>query len=146
MLKFSNSFVTKSFVFSLFCSSDLKIFASFLLPKSREAVILSIFVIVTFVILSKGFGYVAEGLHGDLRQSQRDKIMKRYRAGEINILIATDVVARGIDVSDIEAIFNFDPPIDEEFYVHRIGFAYNCCRQLQQQANQAECNLCHFAC
>lgn len=67
------------------------------------------------------FGYVAEGLHGDLRQSQRDKIMKRYRAGEINILIATDVVARGIDVSDIEAIFNFDPPIDEEFYVHRIG-------------------------
>ncbi len=68
-----------------------------------------------------GFGYVAEGLHGDLRQSQRDKIMKRYRAGEINILIATDVVARGIDVSDIEAIFNFDPPIDEEFYVHRIG-------------------------
>lgn len=67
------------------------------------------------------FGYVAEGLHGDLRQSQRDKIMKRYRAGEINILVATDVVARGIDVSDIDAIFNFDPPIDEEFYVHRIG-------------------------
>ena len=47
--------------------------------------------------------------------------MKRYRAGEINILVATDVVARGIDVSDIDAIFNFDPPIDEEFYVHRIG-------------------------
>lgn len=67
------------------------------------------------------FGYVAEGLHGDLKQSQRDKIMKRYRAGEINILVATDVVARGIDVSNIEAIFNFDPPIDEEFYVHRIG-------------------------
>lgn len=67
------------------------------------------------------FGYVAEGLHGDLKQSQRDKIMKRYRAGEINILVATDVVARGIDVSDIDAIFNFDPPIDEEFYVHRIG-------------------------
>ncbi len=67
------------------------------------------------------FGYVAEGLHGDLKQSQRDKIMKRYRAGEINILVATDVVARGIDVSDIEAIFNFDPPVDEEFYVHRIG-------------------------
>lgn len=68
-----------------------------------------------------GFGYVAAGLHGDLKQSQRDKIMKRYRAGEINILVATDVVARGIDVSDIDAIFNFDPPIDEEFYVHRIG-------------------------
>ncbi len=67
------------------------------------------------------FGYVADGLHGDLKQSQRDKIMKRYRAGEINILVATDVVARGIDVSDIDAIFNFDPPIDEEFYVHRIG-------------------------
>lgn len=67
------------------------------------------------------FGYVAEGLHGDLKQSQRDKIMKRYRAGEINILVATDVVARGIDVSDIDAIFNFDLPIDEEFYVHRIG-------------------------
>ncbi len=68
-----------------------------------------------------GFGYVAEGLHGDLKQSMRDKIMKRYRAGEINILVATDVVARGIDVDNIQAIFNFDPPIDEEFYVHRIG-------------------------
>lgn len=68
-----------------------------------------------------GFGYVAEGLHGDLKQSQRDKIMKRYRAGEINILVATDVAARGIDVDNIEAIFNFDPPIDAEFYVHRIG-------------------------
>lgn len=67
------------------------------------------------------FGYSAAALHGELRQSQRDKIMKSYRSGEIGILVATDVAARGIDVSDIDAIFNFDPPIDEEFYVHRIG-------------------------
>lgn len=69
----------------------------------------------------KGLGYNAEALHGDLRQSQRDRIMKKYRAGDIRILVATDVAARGIDVDDVEAIFNFDTPNDEEYYVHRIG-------------------------
>jgi ATP-dependent RNA helicase DeaD len=66
-------------------------------------------------------GYMAEALHGDMNQAQRDKVMNRFRKGLIDILIATDVAARGIDVDDIEAVFNYDLPSDEEYYVHRIG-------------------------
>lgn len=66
-------------------------------------------------------GYAAEALHGDLRQEQRDKVMAKFRNGQIDILIATDVAARGIDVDDIEAVFNYDLPSDDEYYVHRIG-------------------------
>jgi Superfamily II DNA and RNA helicases len=66
-------------------------------------------------------GYSAEALHGDMRQIQRDKVMSKFRKGSIDILIATDVAARGIDVDDIEAVFNYDLPKDEEYYVHRIG-------------------------
>lgn len=66
-------------------------------------------------------GYSAEALHGDLKQEQRDKVMSRFRKSHIDILIATDVAARGIDVDDIEAVFNYDIPNDEEYYVHRIG-------------------------
>lgn len=66
-------------------------------------------------------GYSAEALHGDMRQIQRDKVMAKFRKGTIDILIATDVAARGIDVDDIEAVFNYDLPKDEEYYVHRIG-------------------------
>lgn len=69
----------------------------------------------------KGRGYFAEGLHGDMKQSQRDRVMKGFRSGKIEILIATDVAARGIDVDDVEAVFNYDVPQDDEFYVHRIG-------------------------
>lgn len=69
----------------------------------------------------KGRGYFAEGLHGDLKQSQRDRVMKGFRTGKTEILIATDVAARGIDVDDVEAVFNYDLPQDDEFYVHRIG-------------------------
>jgi len=69
----------------------------------------------------KGRGYFAEGLHGDLKQSQRDRVMNGFRNGRTEILIATDVAARGIDVDDVEAVFNYDLPQDEEFYVHRIG-------------------------
>ncbi len=65
--------------------------------------------------------YLSYALHGDLRQRERDKVMKAYRAHEINVLVATDVAARGIDVKEIEAIFNYDLPLDEEYYVHRIG-------------------------
>ncbi len=65
--------------------------------------------------------YEALGLHGDLRQRVRDKVMRSYRAGDVSILVATDVAARGIDVSGVEAIFNYDVPMDEEYYVHRIG-------------------------
>lgn len=66
-------------------------------------------------------GFAAEALHGDMRQEQRDKVMSMFRKGNIDILIATDVAARGIDVDDVEAVFNYDLPNDEEYYVHRIG-------------------------
>ncbi len=66
-------------------------------------------------------GYAAEALHGDMRQIQRDKVMSKFRKGSIDVLIATDVAARGIDVDNIEAVFNYDIPNDEEYYVHRIG-------------------------
>lgn len=66
-------------------------------------------------------GYSAESLHGDMKQLQRDNVMSRFRHGLIDILIATDVAARGIDVDDVEAVFNYDVPSDEEYYVHRIG-------------------------
>ena len=69
----------------------------------------------------KGRGYFAEGLHGDLSQAQRDKVMNSFRNGTTEILIATDVAARGIDVDDVEAVFNYDVPQDIEYYVHRIG-------------------------
>ena len=66
-------------------------------------------------------GYMADGLHGDLRMTQRTKVMDMFRKGKIDVLIATDVAARGIDVDDIDAVFNYDIPQDEEYYVHRIG-------------------------
>lgn len=66
-------------------------------------------------------GYQAEGLHGDLSQGQRDTVMNLFRGGRMDILIATDVAARGIDVDDVEAVFNYDVPDDIEYYVHRIG-------------------------
>ena len=69
----------------------------------------------------QGRGYFAEGLHGDLKQSQRDRVMNSFRNGKTEILVATDVAARGIDVDDVEAVFNYDLPQDEEYYVHRIG-------------------------
>ncbi|GAB3938075.1 DEAD/DEAH box helicase [Larkinella terrae] len=66
-------------------------------------------------------GYQAEGLHGDLRQAQRNNVMSKFRSGVTNILVATDVAARGIDVDNVDAVINFDIPLDEEYYVHRIG-------------------------
>lgn len=73
------------------------------------------------VEMLQGRGYFAEGLHGDLKQAQRDKVMQKFRNGTIEILVATDVAARGIDVDDIDVVFNYDVPQDEEYYVHRIG-------------------------
>lgn len=69
----------------------------------------------------QGRGYFAEGLHGDLKQEQRDRVMNGFRNGRTEILVATDVAARGIDVDDVEAVFNYDIPQDDEYYVHRIG-------------------------
>jgi ATP-dependent RNA helicase DeaD len=66
-------------------------------------------------------GYSAEGIHGDLSQNRRDAIMKKFRSGEIEVLVASDVAARGLDISGITHIYNFDIPQDPESYVHRIG-------------------------
>lgn len=74
---------------------------------------------VTETLGSKGI--LAEALHGDLSQAQRDKVMGKFRKGHCTVLVATDVAARGIDVDNVEAVFNYDLPLDEEYYVHRIG-------------------------
>jgi len=74
---------------------------------------------VTETLGSKGI--LAEALHGDLSQAQRDKVMGKFRKGLCTVLVATDVAARGIDVDNVEAVFNYDLPLDEEYYVHRIG-------------------------
>ncbi|MEG3224997.1 MAG: ATP-dependent RNA helicase [Methanobacteriales archaeon Met13] len=66
-------------------------------------------------------GYLTGGLHGDLSQNQRDAVMAKFRKGQIDVLVATDVAARGIDVDDVEAVFNYDVPNNDEHYVHRIG-------------------------
>ncbi len=66
-------------------------------------------------------GYSAEGLHGDLSQNQRDHVMRKFRDGSIDVLVATDVAARGLDVSGVTHVINFDLPQDPESYVHRIG-------------------------
>jgi len=66
-------------------------------------------------------GYFAEAIHGDLKQVQRDRVMKKFREGTIELLIATDVAARGIDVENITMVINYDIPEDLEYYVHRIG-------------------------
>lgn len=68
-----------------------------------------------------GKGARAEALHGDLTQAQRNKVMQKFREANFNILVATDVAARGIDVNNVDAVFNVDVPFDYEYYVHRIG-------------------------
>lgn len=66
-------------------------------------------------------GYAADGLHGDLSQNQRDAVMRKFRDGSIAVLVATDVAARGLDVSGVTHVINFDLPQDPESYTHRIG-------------------------
>ncbi|MBQ8296651.1 MAG: DEAD/DEAH box helicase [Ruminococcus sp.] len=66
-------------------------------------------------------GFKATGLHGDMKQGQRTQVMNSFKSGAISILVATDVAARGIDVSGIDAVFNYDLPQDNEYYIHRIG-------------------------
>lgn len=74
--------------------------------------------------LSEGLskrGYSAEGLHGDLTQTKRDRVMAKFKKAQIEVLIATDVAARGLDISGVTHVYNFDIPQDPESYVHRIG-------------------------
>ena len=65
--------------------------------------------------------FVVDCLHGDLSQAERNKIMGEFKAGNIAVLVATDVAARGIDVSEVDAVFNYDVPDSNEYYTHRIG-------------------------
>jgi len=69
----------------------------------------------------QSLGLRAEGLHGDMNQSRRNSVLNSFRNGQINVLVATDVAARGIDVKDVDAVFNYDLPMEIESYVHRIG-------------------------
>ena len=66
-------------------------------------------------------GFNASGIHGDLTQQKRTQVLKQFKNGEIRILVATDVAARGLDVSGVDYVYNFDIPQDSESYVHRIG-------------------------
>jgi ATP-dependent RNA helicase DeaD len=66
-------------------------------------------------------GFRVEGLHGDMDQSRRDAILNRFRANALNVLIATDVAARGLDISGVDLVFNYDVPKNADHYVHRIG-------------------------
>src|SRR2546423_14537903 len=66
-------------------------------------------------------GYSADRLHGDMSQNMRDRVMGKFRKSGLEFLVATDVAARGIDVDDVQVVFNYDLPYDPEDYVHRIG-------------------------
>jgi len=74
---------------------------------------------VTSGLLQRGF--VTEALHGDMKQLQRERVMARFKAKQVNILVASDVAARGLDVNDVDVVFNYDLPQEDEYYVHRIG-------------------------
>lgn len=74
---------------------------------------------LTEALVSKGFK--AAGLHGDMKQASRTQVLSAFKSGSINVLIATDVAARGIDVEGVDCIFNYDLPQDNEYYIHRIG-------------------------
>lgn len=69
----------------------------------------------------RGRSYTVDCLHGDIRQSQREKVMQRFRDGKLNVLVATDVASRGIDVDDVDCVLNYDIPAENEYYIHRIG-------------------------
>jgi ATP-dependent RNA helicase DeaD len=66
-------------------------------------------------------GYVADRIHGDITQGNRERVIKRFKDGSVELLVATDVAARGLDIDDIDLVFNYDLPHDPEDYVHRIG-------------------------
>lgn len=69
----------------------------------------------------RGRSYTVDCLHGDIRQSQREKVMQRFRDGKLSVLVATDVASRGIDVDDVDCVINYDIPEENEYYIHRIG-------------------------
>jgi len=66
-------------------------------------------------------GFSAQAIHGDIQQSVREKTLAKFRKGELRVLVATDVAARGLDIDDVDVVFNYDVPDENEYYVHRIG-------------------------
>jgi ATP-dependent RNA helicase DeaD len=68
-----------------------------------------------------GLGYLAQAIHGEINQAQRERVMERFRAGRTQLLVATDVAARGLDIPDVSHVINYDLPMDADSYVHRIG-------------------------
>ena len=99
-------------------------------------------------------GLDADCIHGDIRQSQRERTMQRYRDGKLAILIATDVASRGIDVDDVDCVINYDVPDENEYYVHRIGrtgrakrkgVAWSIISNFPEKAKMDEiCKFCQF--
>ena len=100
-------------------------------------------------------GMDADCIHGDIRQSQREKTMQRYRDGKLAILIATDVASRGIDVDDVDCVINYDVPEENEYYVHRVGrtgrarrkgVAWSMISNFPEKAKMDEiCKFCNFS-
>ena len=64
---------------------------------------------------------LAEAIHGDIQQRVREKTLQKFREGQLRVLAATDVAARGLDIDDVDAVFNYDVPDENEYYIHRIG-------------------------
>ena len=103
----------------------------------------------------KRAGLDCDCIHGDIRQSQREKAMQRYRDGKLQVLIATDVASRGIDVDDVDCVINFDIPEENEYYVHRIGrtgrakrkgVAWSIVGNFPEKAKLDEiCKFCNFS-
>ena len=99
-------------------------------------------------------GMDADCIHGDIRQSQREKTMQKYRDGKLAILIATDVASRGIDVDDVDCVINYDVPEENEYYVHRVGrtgrarrkgVAWSMVSNFPEKAKLDEiCKFCNF--
>ena len=99
-------------------------------------------------------GMDADCIHGDIRQSQRERTMQKYRDGKLAILIATDVASRGIDVDDVDCVINYDVPDENEYYVHRVGrtgrakrkgVAWSIISNFPEKAKMDEiCKFCQF--
>ncbi len=71
--------------------------------------------------LLKMRGFPCEAIHGDIPQKERERTLKRFKEGKLQVLVATDVAARGLDIDDVDAVFNYDVPDEQEYYIHRIG-------------------------
>jgi ATP-dependent RNA helicase DeaD len=71
--------------------------------------------------LLKMHGIPCEAIHGDIQQRVRENTLKKFKDGKLRVLVATDVAARGLDIDDVDAVFNYDVPDEQEYYIHRIG-------------------------